>query len=201
VPRDEHHALRRPRARDRAGGALSRGGAATIAAPFHSDDALGDVTADHPLNRGGSKLTVYLIRALGLLGGAASIEPARTATDDELQAARRRLPRSGATRADWRARPRGTVEGRARHAGRAGRAQHARGGRARGRRDARLRGIGTELNAIALHLAPDAGAQRVAECGAVESRGGAVVLQGGVTAAAGSLWAPETEMEAALEPV
>jgi acetoin utilization protein AcuC len=53
------------------------------------DDALGGYhfTEDHPLNPRRLELTLELIRALDLLGGDARIEPARTASDDEIQAA------------------------------------------------------------------------------------------------------------------
>ena len=53
------------------------------------DDALRSYhfTPEHPLNPRRLELTLDLIRALGLLGGAARIEPARTASDDEILAA------------------------------------------------------------------------------------------------------------------
>jgi RimJ/RimL family protein N-acetyltransferase len=66
----------------------------------------------------------------------------------------------------------------------------------------RNRGIGTELNRIAIHLARDAGARSVWL--SVEPSNRAAVrsyLRAGFRRRPGSLWAPEIEMEAALELV
>ena len=65
----------------------------------------------------------------------------------------------------------------------------------------RNRGIGTELNHIALHLARDAGARSVWLCVEPSNRAAVRSYQkAGFRRRPGSLWAPEIEMEAALEP-
>ena len=59
----------------------------------------------------------------------------------------------------------------------------------------RNRGIGTHLNRIALLLARDAGAKRVAQRGAVQLRGGALGSEVGFRRRPASLWAHEIELE------